>query len=295
MTRPPLSRVSAFLTASAISSYYASAPTTVASSDSPPSSFIQFLGSGSSTGCPKTSCIFKGQDAEQCSTSLAALVGDPSNNKDYRGNPSLLISHRPSPSTQTNVIIDAGKTFRESLLRVRPQITHVSGIVLTHEHMDAYGGLDDIRGVQLRDGPALPIWCGEKTLEVVRRAFPYLMPRERREGEVARHVSKVDFKVFSEFKEFAFGEGECELKLTPLPFVHGEDCTCYGFAFGGDNDRVLYISDVSRIEGRTMEWIKKWMGERGVEVLVVDALLLDRDHMTHFGMRKAAELIRELR
>ena len=44
-----------------------------------------------------------------------------------------------------------------------------------------------------------------------------------------------------------------------------------------------------------MEWIKEWMGERGVEVLVVDALLLDRDHMTHFGMRKAAELIRELR
>jgi len=213
----------------------------------PSTSFIQFLGSGSSTGCPRTSCVFPSplpSSSRRCETSHAALIGDPRNNKDHRGNPSLLISHSPQGSeNRTNVIIDCGKTFRDSLLRVRPSIASLDGLVLTHEHMDAYGGLDDIRGVQLHSSPPLPVNLSEKTMEVVGRAFPYLVPKDElgKKGEsgckncgeeVKRHVSSLAFTVFSPFASF-FPVPSSTFSMYPLPFVHGEDCTCYGFAFGG--------------------------------------------------------------
>ena len=99
---------------------------------------LLFLGSGSSTGCPKPICsllfppslkdddddidptlkdLQKGM-IEKCRVSKIASIGDPRYNKNYRNNPSLLISHRHSDGEENNdeknkklknVIIDVGK------------------------------------------------------------------------------------------------------------------------------------------------------------------------------------------
>ena len=223
-----------------------------------------FLGSGSSTGCPRPRCLLPQPlptttPDPRCSTSLKANEGDPRNNKDYRGNPSLLIGYRPTATTCTEttcttntntdnatVVIDAGKTFREHFIRWAPSlksprsISKVDAIVLTHEHMDAYGGLDDLRGVQ-EHKVTLPIHLSPHTLAAVSRTFPYLIPKPLKPGEVKRHVASVDFKPFSKFQPFKVND----LSITPLPVVHGEDCTCYGFAFG-TKEKVLYLSDISR-------------------------------------------------
>jgi phosphoribosyl 1,2-cyclic phosphodiesterase len=108
-------------------------------------------------------------------------TSNPKGNKNYRNNPSLLIHHYPSSSlcsttiinnnntntnektgetatttsaTPKNVIIDVGKTFRETSLRWFPEfgITSLDAIVLTHQHMDAAAGLDDVRGFQTMSG-----------------------------------------------------------------------------------------------------------------------------------------------
>jgi phosphoribosyl 1,2-cyclic phosphodiesterase len=113
---------------------------------------------------------------------MIASIGDPRQNKNYRNNPSLLISHRNQDDGNLcngddgdnvddnddagdenhhernglkNVIIDVGKTFREGALRWMPRhgIYHIDGIVLTHEHADAIFGLDDLRGFQLAPPP----------------------------------------------------------------------------------------------------------------------------------------------
>ena len=122
-----------------------------------------FLGTGSSTGCPKPICAMKFKDAvtaaaamtssncsnkEQdkkpsddtsanstsssstssviikpdptsCRISYQALAGgDPKTNRDYRNNPSLLIHHYDeSTDSYKNIVIDVGKTFRETALR----------------------------------------------------------------------------------------------------------------------------------------------------------------------------------
>jgi len=125
---------------------------------------LLFVGTGSSTGCPKPLCSMlfgthagskqtttaaaakelspeiqrlQAQYRDKCKTSRAASQGDPKDNKDYRNNPSLLISHCPDPQDGgevKNIIIDAGKTFREGALRWFPKhdIATLDAIILTH-------------------------------------------------------------------------------------------------------------------------------------------------------------------
>ena len=83
-----------------------------------------------------------------------ATKGDPRFNKDYRGNPSLLIVHQNNDIVNDvsfngtvekqqskfpkTVVIDVGKTFTESALRWMPTkgLTAIDAVVLTHEHME---------------------------------------------------------------------------------------------------------------------------------------------------------------
>lgn len=87
-----------------------------------------------------------------CKVSSMATRGDPRFNKDYRGNPSLLIVHRNNDTVDGSVktdgesetkdsktiVIDVGKTFTENSLRWMPEhgLTSLDAVVLTHEHME---------------------------------------------------------------------------------------------------------------------------------------------------------------
>ena len=131
---------------------------------------LLFIGTGSSTGCPKPLCsMLLGADPaaiqqespefkrlreeyqDRCRVSQVAARGDPKTNKNYRNNPCFLIqSWDSSEGKMRNVVIDVGKTFRETTLRWFPEfdIRSLDAIVLTHHHMDAAGGADDLRPFQ---------------------------------------------------------------------------------------------------------------------------------------------------
>lgn len=117
-----------------------------------PKNRLIFLGSGSSTGCPRPLCTMlfnekslaesgsdpvlkelRDQFQEKCLVSKRATVGNPLHNKDYRNNPSLLIAQYDENTGQTkHVVIDVGKTFREASLRWFPY----HGIAIsTHHHL----------------------------------------------------------------------------------------------------------------------------------------------------------------
>jgi len=221
---------------------------------SSPGTKILFLGSGSSTGCPKPICslVFAPTDeassasssaspspeqvklrqlqnnlAKICNTSKIASIGDPKTNKNYRNNPSLLISHRNNDainaiddeedgastaqnnkSAVRNVIIDVGKTFREGAIRWMPHhgIYSIDGIVLTHEHADAVLGLDDLRGFQISPymvsahgnrrreaSDTLPVYLSEICMKTVKQQFGYLVPKDmskRKEDETNKNSSE---------------------------------------------------------------------------------------------------------
>jgi phosphoribosyl 1,2-cyclic phosphodiesterase len=151
-----------------------------------------FLGTGSSTGCPKPICtmtyhhrimdrtnsrgeevVVEEEEEEEedgnknnqirshphppieesmCQVSIMASQGnDPITNKNYRNNPSLLVQHYDRQQQRyRNIVFDTGKTFRETALRWFPiyGVRSLDAIVLTHHHMDAAAGLDDVRNFQ---------------------------------------------------------------------------------------------------------------------------------------------------
>ena len=74
-----------------------------------------FLGTGGSSGTPHLHCLLATRDTRvgdrnvPCETCRMALEGDPRDNKNFRGNPSLLIRHRTPDNGIENILIDAGK------------------------------------------------------------------------------------------------------------------------------------------------------------------------------------------
>lgn len=85
---------------------------------------ITFLGTGTSTGVPQIGCTCK-----ICSSN------DP---RDRRLRASALVE-----TDSTRVLIDCGPDFREQMLKV--PFGKIDGVLLTHEHYDHVGGLDDLR------------------------------------------------------------------------------------------------------------------------------------------------------
>jgi phosphoribosyl 1,2-cyclic phosphodiesterase len=151
------------------------------------SSRILFLGSGSSIGNPMA--IYLMQDRSEISphyhknydNSQKAAIGDPRFNKNYRCNPSILIQYRHQTTEETNVVIDAGKTFRESIIRWFPmnKVRSIDAVILTHGHADAILGLDDIRSVQpMNSTKPMPVYLTKECEQVVRKVFFYLFPNQ---------------------------------------------------------------------------------------------------------------------
>mmetsp|Transcript_3128 Transcript_3128/g.4831 ORF Transcript_3128/g.4831 Transcript_3128/m.4831 type:complete len:186 (-) Transcript_3128:571-1128(-) len=144
---------------------------------------VLFLGTGSSIGTPIPIHLMK--DAPKNSrltnnylVSRKAALGDPRFNKNYRCNPSILIRYKHDED-EKNIVVDMGKTFRESVVRWFPanHVTHVDAVVLTHGHADAIFGLDDVRSIQNVDGAEpMPVYLTQDCEKVVRKVFFYLFP-----------------------------------------------------------------------------------------------------------------------
>jgi phosphoribosyl 1,2-cyclic phosphodiesterase len=306
---------------------------------------IIFLGSGSSTGCPRPLCsllfsdsIHKDHDnfeaispelnklreqmLLQCQTSILASVGNPIDNKDYRNNPSLLISIvDPESNRRQNVVIDVGKTFREGAIRWLPKyhIHSVDAIILTHQHMDAAAGLDDVRGFQTyhydavtkqRHAAAMPVYLSNNTLSSLQDQFPWLLPKQSTTDKetvqanhqqpivIKRHVASFDVTIFEPFQAFEPIPG---LSIVPLPLIHGEDLISYGFAFtlnitdDGDETtmNVVYLSDISRMLPETLDYIQNKLSQP-IHILVLDSLLIDSSNPVHYCLPQSMELIKQL-
>uniref|UniRef100_A0A7I4DFZ0 Metallo-beta-lactamase domain-containing protein n=1 Tax=Physcomitrium patens TaxID=3218 RepID=A0A7I4DFZ0_PHYPA len=229
------------------------------------------LGSGSSTGVPSPLCVINPTDPP-CNVCRMAMEGPHELNPNYRCNPSLLISYLHNDGQRRYIQIDAGKDFKEQVLRwfIPYKIPRLDALILTHEHADAMLGLDNVRGVQpvnfKNDIPPMPVFVTQHTMDSVALKFPYLASKKRKEGEELRRVAQFDWRVIEPSIDTRFQAGG--LTFTPLPVYHGEDYICLGFLFG-EKTRVAYISDVSRIPTRTEHVISKEQGGQ-VDLLFVD-------------------------
>ncbi|CAM6126731.1 unnamed protein product [Calypogeia fissa] len=252
-----------------------------------------FLGSGSSTGVPSPICLMQ-PTQPPCFVCHSAMEGPPELNRNYRCNPSLLINYLHEDGSRRYIQIDAGKNFKEQVLRwyIPYKVPRLDALILTHEHADAILGLDDIRGVQAYSShnniEPMPIFLTQRTMESIHQKFPYLVRRPLKEGEEVRRVAQLDWRVI----EASFSRFEAAgLDIMPLPVMHGEDYISLGFLFGRKS-LVVYISDVSRIPPSTEQEI---FSAGAIEILVLDCLYKKGPHNTHFCWDESLKAVKRLR
>jgi phosphoribosyl 1,2-cyclic phosphodiesterase len=193
---------------------------------------IIVLGCGSSSAVPKISCRLSG--------AKCACNQTPQAPQNVRLNPSILIrkvfsSPTPSGRTDFNILVDCGKTFRESALKYFPMhgIRWVDAVVLTHIHSDAIMGLDDLREVQSTTTP-VTLYANANTLQRVRECFPYFFQESSLWTTRCNTIEITDFTPFT----------IVDLEFIPVPLYHG-GCICLGFILNPSDEpnQFAYFSD----------------------------------------------------
>jgi len=235
---------------------------------------IVFLGTGTSEGVPRVSCLTNPESTcVVCSDAMRP--GSPNR----RRNTSLLVQRTDTVGNRTNLVIDAGKFFYDSALHWFPKydVQTIDALVITHAHQDAVGGFDDLRDWTNNSQSTLPIFIRQQDFDVVKLLFYYLVDRNKQTG--GGGVAKIDFEMINHRPFNAAG-----FELVPLEVEHGEGRSANGYRVGP----VSYISDTSKIPDPTKELIS------GSQILILDALRPERTHGTHLTLEEAVETAREL-
>lgn len=212
---------------------------------------VTILGSGTSQGVPVIAC-----DCEVCRST-------DKQDKRLRCSAMIEIGDR-------KIVIDAGPDFRYQMLRAG--VKDVRALLLTHEHKDHIGGLDDIRAFNWVKQGKVDVYSNRRTVEAVKRDYAYAFEEVRYPG-----VPDMDLHVVGEDPFYID-----EVEVVPLTVMHYK-LPVTAFRIGG----FAYITDANYIPEEGMRKLE------GVECLVIDALRRER-HLSHFSLEEALEVIRRL-
>ncbi len=171
---------------------------------------------------------------------------------------------------KTSILIDVGPEFR--IQSIRAQIKRIDHVLLTHEHMDHIGGLDDLRAYNYVQKNEIPVYGTLGCLESLRKRFDYLFGENKYPGSASLQLSEIN-------KPLKLGE----FTVTPLPVEHGK-LDILGFRI----DDFVYLTDVKSISDSTKELI------RGSKVAALSALRWEPKHPTHLTIPEAIDIINEL-
>ena len=214
---------------------------------------LTFLGTGTSQGVPTIGCR-----CEVCRST------DP---RDSRLRTSAMVE-----VGDVRMVIDAGPDFRYQMLRTG--VRHIDAILLTHEHKDHTGGIDDVRAFNFVDFPVIhrvDIYATARTAACVRKDFDYAFAENKYRG-----VPEIALHEFDPSKTFDV-KG---VQVVPIRGQHSDRFEVTGYRLG----RLAYLTDFKQIEESEIEKLQ------GVDTLVVNALRW-RDHISHFTVEEALALI----
>lgn len=214
---------------------------------------ITFLGTGTSQGVPVIGC-----KCEVCKST---------DSKDKRLRTSAMVEVEDK-----RFIIDAGPDFRYQMLRAG--ISKIDALLLTHEHKDHTGGIDDVRAFNFVDYPiihTINIYSNSTTIEAIRRDFHYAFATDKYRG-----VPEIRTHIITEQESF-FVEG---IEITPIVGQHSERFRSVGYRIGN----LAYLTDMNYIAPEELAKL------RGVEVLVINALRWET-HSSHFSVEEAIKII----
>ena len=211
---------------------------------------ITFLGTGTSTGNPEIGCR-----CEVCTSS------DP---RDWRLRASVLVE-----VAGKRLLIDCGPDFRYQMLRAK--CYHLDAVLLTHEHYDHVGGLDDLRTYsRVKD---VDIYTEANVVEAIKTRMPYVFRAHKYPGVPNLVLHTVGLAPFE-----AAG-----ITIQPIRVMHAK-LPILGFRIGD----FAYLTDLKYLPEEEFAKLE------GLEVLVIDALRRGT-HLSHEGLEEALVNIARIR
>lgn len=212
---------------------------------------VTILGSGTSKGIPEIGC--------QCPTCRS---NDP---KDKRLRASILVE-----THGLRILIDASPDLRQQALRTG--LRRLDAILLTHQHYDHVGGIDDVRPFCFEKD--LPVYANPQTAHDLRTRVDYCFRKHPYPGVPRLELHELECRPFKV-------EG---LEITPIEVMHGK-LPIFGYRIGN----FAYVTDAKTISDTEKEKLK------GLDVLILNCLRVDQPHFAHLILSEALDLIEELK
>ncbi|MBQ8838792.1 MAG: MBL fold metallo-hydrolase [Bacteroidales bacterium] len=240
---------------------------------------LTFLGTGTSQGVPMIGCgceVCRSRDARDKRLRTSALV-------EYDG---------------LQILIDAGPDFRQQMLR--EDISHIDAILLTHNHKDHTGGLDDIRAFNYIEKRASEIYCERYVEEALRKEYSYAFAEKKYPGAPEWNVHNIDENPFLirtggsyEMLEWnsgagythstiALGEEVRTVKVLPIRGMHYK-LPVLGYRFGN----IAYCTDMNHIPEEEYEKL------RDLDHFVINCVKYGR-HISHFSLEEATAVAKRV-
>ena len=215
---------------------------------------IRFLGTGTSTGVPQMGCSCK--------------VCTSSDRRDKRFRASVLIEIE-----EKHILIDCGPDFRMQMLDAlkTDSFDNLEAVLLTHEHYDHVGGLDDLRGF-CKTG-AVEVYAEEYVANAIRQRIPYVFAENKYPGVPNLNLNIIDLNLFS----------ISGIDILPIRLMHGR-LPVLGYRIGN----FAYLTDLKTIPE---EEYQKLMG---LDILVINALRAE-EHISHQTLESALKNIERIK
>ena len=212
---------------------------------------LTFLGTGTSQGVPMIGCgcdVCKSMDV-----------------KDKRLRASVYVEY-----DGVKLIVDAGPDFRQQMLR--EGISSLDAILLTHNHKDHTGGLDDIRAFNYIDKKPTEIYCEKYVEDSLRMEYSYAFEEKKYPGAPEWNVHIIDDRPFS----------INEVEITPIRGKHFR-LPVLGYRFGS----LAYCTDMNHIPEEEFSKLQ------GLDHFVINTVRYGR-HISHFAMEEAVAVAQKV-